>query len=435
MTRIPIGNGARPSYIVARFANRHGLITGATGTGKTFTLATLAEGFSNAGVPCMVADVKGDLSGLLRGACPSRALQPGATFRLTVESLGPDLLTRALALSEAQAGAVEIAFAAATADGRPLDSLADLRGILQHMNMNTNARALSRRFGLVSPASVAAIQRSLLSIEREGMAPTLARPCFDVAQLLEAPGGAGLITVLDATRLMRSPALYGAAMLFILADLYERLPEVGDLERPRLVLFLDEAHLLFSEAPAALVQRVERIVRLIRSKGVGVYFASQAPADIPSPILAQLGNRIQHGMRAATVQEQRAARAAAETMPINPRIDAATAIMTLGIGQALVSTIGENGIPQPCDLVKVTAPRSPMGAAPELAPEPAPTAERVAAPSPFKAAIALVICLALALGAAVAAWHAFPRATVALGLVTLLALFPLKAFLHGHARH
>jgi hypothetical protein len=355
MTRIPIGQGnGGASYIASQFANRHGLIAGATGTGKSVTVAKLAQGFADAGAAVFIADVKGDLAPLTAALDGQVLLDPMRNARLTVKALGPDLLARALNLSEAQAGVTDIAFAYASDTRTPINTLGDFRDVLR--KLASNPKGLGARYGLISPASVGAVQRTLLGIEREGCAGALIGPCFDVAKLMTP----GFVHVLDATRLIRSPALYGAYLLFVLCDLYDRLPEVGDLDKPRLVLFFDEAHLLFADAPPPLIQRIERIIRLIRSKGVGVYFATQSPADIPAAILAQLGNRVQHALRGATVQDQRAARVAAETMPINPKLDAAGLIMTMGVGQALVSTIGEDGSPRPCDLVRVTMPPLPV---------------------------------------------------------------------------
>ena len=357
--RIPIGAGQRPAYIAGQYANRHGLIAGATGTGKSVTLMTLAEGFSRAGVPVFLADVKGDLATLANGN-PVRSLdvfgEDGERLSIRVDSLGPDMLARMLTLSDVQRGGLDVAFELARADRRPLATLADFRRLLQNMAMNH--RAISARLGLISPASIAAVQRALIGLERDGGAELFGRTTYDVAGLLEnTEAGLGVITRLDSVRLMRAPMAYAATLLFILGELYDRLPEVGDLERPRLVLFFDEAHLLFADIAPALLQRIERTVRLVRSKGVGLYFASQSPMDIPPIILGQLGNRIQHAMRGATLADQRAIRATAETLPINPKIDAAAAMLTMGVGRALVSTIDESGVPRPVDLVKVCMPR------------------------------------------------------------------------------
>jgi hypothetical protein len=372
--QIPIGAGAS---IAGQFANRHGLIAGATGTGKSVTLMTLAEGFSRAGVPVFLADVKGDL-GRIAATCPVHRLdafgRTGERLSIRMDSLGPDIAARVLGLSEVQAATLEVAFAVTRSNRWPLAATADLRRVLEFMVQQH--RAISQRFGRVSPASVAVIQRALIGLQRDGSGELFGARTYDVAALLaRSPDGRGLVTLLDATRLYGTAA-YGAALLYLMTDLFERLPEVGDLDAPRLVLFLDEAHLLFVDIAPGLLQRVERVVRLIRSKGVGLYFASQSPADIPPVILGQLGNRIQHGLRGATLADLRAIRATAETLPINPKIDAAAAILTLGVGQALVSTVGPDGIPRPVALVRVRAPdcltaEAPADHPPMVAPAPA----------------------------------------------------------------
>lgn len=379
---IPIGQGTRHASIAGRFANRHGLIAGATGTGKTATLMTLAEGFSAAGVPVFLSDVKGDMA-RLASSCPVTWLdvfgRHGRRLSVRMDSLGPDILARLLGLTDIQAGTLEIAYAVAKATNKRLATLADLRALLGFMVQNH--RALSATYGQVSPASAAVIQRSALALQRDGSDALFGDRTFDVAELLRAtPAGRGMVTILDAARLSGSGA-YGAALLFILADLFERLPEVGDLEAPRLVVFLDEAHLLFIDMAPALLRRVERVVRLIRSKGVGLYFASQSPVDIPPVILGQLGNRIQHGLRGATLADQRAIRATAETLPVNPAIDAVASIMRLGVGQALVSTVGPDGVPRPVDLVRVRAPECLLAPIPVIerapvSPAPAPVASQ-----------------------------------------------------------
>ena len=357
--RITIGQGSRPAFIAGRYANRHGLISGATGTGKSVTLMTLADGFSRIGIPSLLVDVKGDLARIQNGN-PTRRLDalgsaPGERVTLRIDSLGPDLMARVLGLSDAQRGALEVGFALATKEQRSLATLGELRALLAHVA--ANHRQISTRYGLVSPSSIAAIQRALIGLEREGGADLFGRSTFDIASLeARAPDGRGVVALFDAQRLMRAPALYAATLLFLLTDIYDRAPEVGDLAAPRLVLFLDEAHLLFADLPAPMLQRIERTIRLIRSKGVAVFFASQSPLDIPPTIMGQLGNRIQHALRGATLADQRAIRATAETLPLNPAIDAKAALLNMGVGQALVSTIGENGSPQPVDLVRVSPP-------------------------------------------------------------------------------
>jgi hypothetical protein len=359
MTVFNIGKTAsgRAIGITARFAARHGLIAGATGTGKSYTIARLVEQMVGAGIPVFLVDVKGDLSGIARSTpCQffAPAGQPGALFSIRADDMGADAMARALQLTDAQSGALEVLFAWTRARGRRMGSLGDVTAAV--MELERNRKVIGQRYGHVAPASVAVIRRALLRL-RAAPCELFGKSSFNAAWL-DRPG---IATILDATRLYQTPALYGAAVLYLLQSLYDRLPEIGDMGAPRMVLFLDEAHLIFSELAPALLQRVERIVRLIRSKGVAIYFASQSPGDIPAPILAQLGNRIQHGLRGATLQDLRGIRAAAETMPINPAIDAASAILSLGMGQALVSTIGPDGIPSPVEIVQVQAPAARMG--------------------------------------------------------------------------
>jgi DNA helicase HerA-like ATPase len=353
MIRIPLGQGVSgPVSLAGPYANRHGLIAGATGTGKTYTLAALSEGFSAAGVPVFLCDVKGDLAGLARGAAPVQFLdvygELGAPVRVPLQAFGADLLARVLALSPVQTEVLQATFAHA----RQLATIADL------------ARALDgRHHGFrATPASVDSIRRALITFRAAGADSFFGRPAFDLATL-EAPqsGGRGLISILAAERLIRSPDLYAAFLLWLLGDLYARAPEVGDVDRPRLVLIFDEAHLMFRDAPPALIRRVESTVRLIRSKGIGVYFASQSPADIPPAIAAQLGNRVQHAMRAATLADRREIQGAADCLPINPKIRAAEKIATMATGQALVSTLDSSGKPTPVDLVRINAPCARLG--------------------------------------------------------------------------
>lgn len=377
--RIPIGHGSRGRVtLVGRYANRHALIAGATGTGKTTTLATVAEGFSAAGVPVAIADVKGDLAGLAR-AVPAALLDPfgkvGAPARLDLWRMGPDLIARALELSDAQSGALDVAFAVADAQGLALSDLSDLRQLLRLLA--ADHRAVSESVGLVTPSSLAAVQRAALRLEREA-AGAFGRPALDVAAFEQhASDGRGVVSILAAAGLARTPGLYGAMCAFILSDLYARVPEVGDLDRPRLALMLDEAHLIFEGAPAALVRQMESVVRLIRSKGVALIFVTQSPADLPAGVLGQLQNRIQHGLRGATPADLRAIRAAADTMPAPRGFNAARAIEGLGVGEALVSAVGPDGRPGLADLVKVArcradlSPLSPDELA-ALLPEPAP---------------------------------------------------------------
>jgi DNA helicase HerA-like ATPase len=364
--RIPIGGG---TYVAGHFANRHGLIAGATGTGKTVTLMKLAEGFSAAGVSTFVVDAKGDLSALARST-PARFLdvfgEHGEPARLSMERLGPELLSRVLGLSDAQAGVLDVLFSYAQAHGLAVHTISDLNAIIRQVR--ADAEQVREQFGHFTPTTLAAIGRAVLRLEREGGRQAFDSESFDFLRLFgerqdgTTADGRGRVSILMAERLMRSPSLYGAFMIYLLQDVFERMPEAGDLERPRLVLFIDEAHLLFQDCPPALLQRIERTMRLIRSKGVGVYFVTQSPADIPPNVVGQLGNRIQHALRGATPADARAVRAAADSLPAGPRFDAAAAIGKLGIGQALVSTIGPSGEPNLVEVVRVDLPRCPLGA-------------------------------------------------------------------------
>ncbi|MDP2356889.1 MAG: DUF853 family protein, partial [Beijerinckiaceae bacterium] len=364
--RIPLGGG---TYIAGRFAKRHGLIAGATGSGMTVTLMTLAEGFSAAGVSTFVVDAKGDLSALARST-PTRFLdvfaELGEPARLSMERLGPELLSRVLCLSDAQAGVLDILFFVAQAKGLALHTISDLNAIIGLVR--AHPEEVREQFGHFTPTTLAAISRAVLRLEREGGRQAFDAQSFDFLSLFgerqngTTAEGHGRVSILVAERLMRSPSLYGAFMIHLLQDVFDRLPEAGDLERPRLVLFMDEAHLLFTDCPPALLQRIERTMRLIRSKGVGVYFVTQSPADIPPNLVGQLGNRIQHALRGATPADQRAIRAAADSLPSNPRFNAAKSIGGLGIGQALVSTIGPSGEPNLVERVRVDLPRCPLGA-------------------------------------------------------------------------
>jgi DNA helicase HerA-like ATPase len=363
-------------------ANRHGLVAGATGTGKTVTLRVLAEGFSRAGVPVFLADVKGDLSGLARPggehpaiqkralelglalepeACPTVFLdvwgEAGHALRTTVSELGPLLLARVLGLNETQAGVLQIAFRVADEEGLLLLDLKDLRAMLQHVS--ERAGELRARYGNVTSTSVGAIQRGLLTLESQGGDRLFGEPALALDDLLRTDlAGRGQVTVLQAERLFRSPVLYSTLLLWLLSELFEQLPEVGDPEKPRLVFFFDEAHLLFADAPPDLLQRIEQVVRLIRSKGVGVYFVTQNPLDVPDTVLGQLGNRVQHALRAFTPRDQRAVRTAAETFRQRPGLDVEKAITELAVGEALLSFLDEKGIPVPVRRALVVPPRS-----------------------------------------------------------------------------
>ena len=366
-------------------ANRHGLITGATGTGKTITLQTLAEGLSRLGVPVFMADVKGDLTGIsqagtvgpkLAAVLKERALdapesiaipttlwdvfgEQGHPVRATVSDLGPLLLGRMLNLNETQAGVLNLVFKIADDNGLLLLDLKDLRAMLQYVG--DNAKDFTTEYGNVSAASVGAIQRGLLQIETQGGEKFFGEPMLNISDFMQTIDGKGVANILAADKLMNSPRLYATFLLWMLSELYEQLPEVGDLEKPKLVFFFDEAHLLFDEAPKILVDRIELVVRLIRSKGVGVYFVTQNPLDIPDSVLAQLGNRVQHALRAYTPRDQKAVKATAETMRQKPGLDIATAITELAVGEALVSLLDAKGRPSVTERVFVLPPGSQIG--------------------------------------------------------------------------
>lgn len=387
MSQILIGKGDQPVHLLAKYGNRHGLVAGATGTGKTVSLMVLAEGFSRLGVPVFMADVKGDVSGLAMAGTPNekilkRAAEIGADgyiqeanpvlfwdlfgasghpVRTTVSEMGPTLLGRILDLNDTQTGMLEIAFKLADDQGLLLLDLDDLRALLGFVG--ENREEISRQYGLVSTQSIAAIQRALLSLEREGGESLFGEPAMELSDLMWTDlSGRGIISILKADQLILRPKLYSSFLLWLLSELFENLPEVGDLDRPKLVFFFDEAHLLFDDAPPALRQRVEQVVRLIRSKGVGVYFCSQFPDDIPDEILGQLGNRIQHALRAYTPRDQKAVRTAAETFVPNPKFNVAEVISQLAVGEALVSTLQEKGVPMPVEKTLICPPRCRMGA-------------------------------------------------------------------------
>jgi uncharacterized protein len=371
--------------LLPALANRHGLITGATGTGKTITLQTLAESFSKIGVPVFLADVKGDLTGISQAgkvsdklaatlkergldtpaplACPTTLWdvfgESGHPVRATVSDMGPLLIGRMLALNETQAGVLNLVFKIADDNGMALLDLKDLRAMLQHVG--ENAKDFTTAYGNISAASVGAIQRGLLQIEEQGGDRFFGEPMLDIADFMQTDGGKGVINVLAADKLMNSPRLYATFLLWMLSELFETLPEVGDLDQPKLVFFFDEAHLLFNEAPKVLVERIELVVRLVRSKGVGVYFVTQNPLDIPDTVLGQLGNRVQHALRAFTPRDQKAVKSAASTMRANPKLDIETAITELGVGEALVSFLDAKGRPSVTERVYVFPPGSQIG--------------------------------------------------------------------------
>jgi uncharacterized protein len=379
---ILVAKGQRDRALLPALANRHGLVAGATGTGKTVTLRVLAEGFSRLGVPVFLADVKGDLSGLARAggdapkvqeraralgmalepeACPVVFLdvfgEAGHPLRTTISELGPLLLGRVLGLNETQGGVLQLVFRVADEQGLLLLDLKDLRAMLAHVS--DNAATLRARYGNVAPASVGAIQRALLALESQGGDRLFGEPALALEDLLRQDlAGRGQVTVLHAEKLVRSPTLYATLLLWLLSELYEGLPEVGDPEKPRLVFFFDEAHLLFTDAPDELRQKVEQVVRLIRSKGVGVYFVTQNPLDVPDAVLGQLGNRVQHALRAFTPRDQKAVRAAAETFRASPGLDVERAITELAVGEALVSFLDAAGTPEPVERAFVVPPRS-----------------------------------------------------------------------------
>ncbi len=371
--------------LLPALANRHGCITGATGTGKTVTLQTLAEGFSRIGVPVFMADVKGDLTGIAKagqltdkmkkrfeehnlpqpqwGACPVTLWdvwgEQGHPVRATVSDMGPLLLARLLNLNETQEGVLSLIFKVADDSGLLLLDLKDLRAVLQFVG--DNAAQFKTQYGNVSSASIGAIQRGLLQIEEQGGDRFFGEPMLDIQDLMQTRDGQGIVNILAADKLMNNPRLYASFLLWLLAELFENLPEVGDRDKPRFVFFFDEAHLLFNDAPSALVEKVEQVVRLIRSKGVGVYFVTQNPLDIPEKVLGQLGNRVQHALRAFTPRDQKAVKSVAETMRANPKIDARKAILELGVGEALVSLLDAKGTPGITERAWVLAPGSQLG--------------------------------------------------------------------------
>ncbi len=373
-------------YILPKMANRHGLIAGATGTGKTVTLQSMAEGFSALGVPVFMADVKGDLAGMSQagGGNPkvdARVAQLGLTdfkpqaspvtfwdvfgkkghpVRTTIAEMGPLLLARTLNLNDVQGGVINSIFKIADDKGWLLHDLKDLRAMAQHAAENSTEYQTA--YGNISAASIGALQRALLQVETEGGDQLFGEPALNLDDLMQTDAqGRGVINILASDQLFNSPRVYATLLLWLLSDLYEKLPEVGDLEKPKLVFFFDEAHLLFTDAPPVLMQKIEQVIRLVRSKGVGVYFVSQNPLDIPDIVLGQLGNRVQHALRAFTPRDQKAVKSAAETFRTNPKVDVATAITELGVGEALVSFLDEKGIPTPVERAFIIPPLSRIG--------------------------------------------------------------------------
>ena len=378
-------NDTTELHILPQMANRHGLITGATGTGKTVTLQTLAEHFSSIGVPCFMSDVKGDLSGISQAGgsnpkvvervgklklegfeyhgYPVTLWDPfgemGHPVRATISDMGPLLLSRMLDLNETQAGVLNLVFKVADDNGMLLLDLKDLRAMLAFVG--ENAKEFTTDYGNVSAASIGAIQRGLLTLESQGGEQIFGEPMLNIADLMQTERGKGIINILSADKLMQSPKMYATLLLWLLSELYENLPEAGDLDKPKLVFFFDEAHLLFTDAPDALVEKIEQVVRLIRSKGVGVYFVTQNPADVPDKVLSQLGNRVQHALRAFSARDQKAVKAAAETMRDNDKLDEESAITELGVGEALVSFLDEKGRPSIVERCFVIPPTGQIG--------------------------------------------------------------------------
>jgi len=371
--------------VLPAMANRHGLITGATGTGKTVTLQVLAEQFSRIGVPVFCADVKGDLSGIAKagamsdklgerlkklalptpdfGACPATFWdlfgEQGHPVRATISDMGPLLLARLLALNDTQEGVLAMVFKIADDNGLLLLNMADLRAMLQFVG--DNAAQFKTQYGNVSAASIGAIQRGLLQIEEQGGDKFFGEPMLNIDDLLQTVDGKGVINILAADKLMNNPRLYASFLLWLLSELFEQLPEVGDPEKPKLVFFFDEAHLLFTDAPAPLLEKVEQVVRLIRSKGVGVFFITQNPIDVPDKVLGQLGNRVQHALRAFTPRDQKAVKTTAETMRANPKLDIEKIILELNTGEALVSLLDAKGSPSVTERAWILAPASQIG--------------------------------------------------------------------------
>ena len=371
--------------LLPALANRHGLITGATGTGKTITLQVLAERFSNIGVPVFMADVKGDLSGLAAPGIDSTKLkqrldslgvsdwtpakfptafwdvsgEQGHPVRATISDMGPILLSRLLNLNDTQGGVLQLVFKIADDSGLLLLDLKDLRTMVQHVG--EHAKEFTTEYGNVSAASIGAIQRGLLTLGEQGGDQFFGEPMLDINDLMQTDDGKGIVNILAADKLMSSPRLYSVFLLWLLSELFEQLPEVGDVDKPKLVFFFDEAHLLFNEAPPALLEKIEQVVRLIRSKGIGVYFVTQNPLDIPDTVLGQLGNRVQHALRAFTPRDQKAVKAAADTLRANPAFNAAAAITELGVGEALVSFLDEKGRPNVVERAFILPPASRIG--------------------------------------------------------------------------
>ena len=379
-------NDKQELVLLPQMANRHGLITGATGTGKTVTLQSLAESFSRIGVPVFLSDIKGDLSGISKIGGGNAKVQArveqlkldefahrafpvtfwdvfgkmGHPVRATASDMGPLLLGRMLNLNDTQQGVLTLVFKIADDSGMLLLDFKDLRAMVQHVG--DNAKDFTTEYGNISTASIGAIQRGLLELDSQGAEQFFGEPMLNIDDLMQTDGkGAGMINILAADKLMQAPKVYSTLLLWLLSELFEHLPEAGDLDKPKLVFFFDEAHLLFSDAPTALIDKIEQVVRLIRSKGVGVYFVTQNPADVPDKILSQLGNRVQHALRAFSVRDQKAVRAAAETMRDNPNLDEQAAITELGVGEALVSLLDAKGTPTIVERAFIVPPQAQIG--------------------------------------------------------------------------
>ena len=388
--KVWLATSDRPIYLEPGMANRHGLIAGATGTGKTVTLKVLAESFSDMGVPVFLADIKGDLSGMCLPGCENKHIRrsidtmgitgfdytaypvrffdvygkQGHPVRTTISEMGPELLSRLLGLNETQSGILRIVFRIADDKGLLLIDLKDLRSMVQYVG--DNAKEYKLTYGNISSQSVGAIQRALLQLEDEGGDIFFGEPALDIADWVDwAEDGRGVMNILECQELFQHPLLYATFLLWMLSELYEMLPEAGDLDKPKLAFFFDEAHLLFNDAPKALVEKVEQVVRLIRSKGVSVWFITQNPSDIPDSVLGQIGNRVQHALRAYTPNDQKALRAAARSFRVNPAFDTEEALQSLGVGEALVSVLDEKGVPSIVEKAGILPPRSSMSAAPE----------------------------------------------------------------------
>lgn len=383
---IVIGKAKNPVHLLGEFGNRHGLVAGATGTGKTVTLMTMAEGFSRMGTPVFVADVKGDMSGLaMAGERKEKIVERvneigidnfefapnpvalwdlwgrnGVSIRVTVKQVGSTLLSRMLELNDTQEGVLEIAFHYAKKNHIRLETLDDLRGLM--VTLSENRETVSRQYGLVSDASIGAIQRNVLQMENAGIDKFFGDPAFEFEDFMRLDeSGHGYINILSAESLILKPRIYSTFLLWLLTTLFEKMPEIGDCDKPKMVFFFDEAHLLFDDCSKALLQRIEQVVRLIRSKGVGVYFCSQNPDDIPESVLGQLGNRIQHALRAFTPRDQKAVRAAAETFADNPDLDVRETITSMGVGEAMVSMLNNKGIPTPVQRAIISPPGCRLG--------------------------------------------------------------------------